>query len=170
MADLIAIGYPGEKTADEAEAELLRLAADLVLEPEAIAVISRDDKGRFHVRTTHHQVARGATWGLLWGFLFGVLFFIPIFGLAVGAGLGALIGLVEKLDMSRAFQDRVRDMLQPGTAALFVVAEKVTSDRVEEALSHYHGTVLKTSLSHEAERQLQEALSGGGAPAAAPSS
>jgi len=155
---------PDEKTADVAAAELQQLAADLVLEPEAIAVISRDEKGRFHVKTTHHQVAMGATWGMFWGFLFGVLFFIPVFGLAIGAGLGALIGLANKLDMGHAFEQRVRDMLQPGTAAVFVIAEKITSDKVGEALSKYHGTLLKTSLPHDVERQLQEALTRSSVP------
>ena len=169
MADLIAIDYPDEKTADEAAAELQRLAADLVIEPEAMAVISRDDKGRFHVKTTHHQVATGATWGMFWGLLFGVLFFIPLFGMAIGAGLGSLMGLVTKLDIDQAFQRQVRDRLQPGTAAVFVVAEKITSDRVIEALAPYGGTVLKTSLPHDAERQLQEALSGRGTSAGAQS-
>jgi hypothetical protein len=41
MADLIAIGYPDETTADAA-AEAHRLAADLIIQPDAIAVIEHD--------------------------------------------------------------------------------------------------------------------------------
>lgn len=168
MADLIAIGYPDLQTAEAAEAELERLAADLVIQPESIAIISRDEKGKFHVRTTHHEVATGATWGMLWGLLFGFLFFIPLLGLAVGAGLGALIGLVAKLDISSDFQRQVRDMLQPGTAAVFVIVDKMTTDKLLEAISKYHGTVLKTSLSKDVEQQLQEALTGSPVGASAP--
>jgi uncharacterized membrane protein len=160
MADLIAIGYPDLQTAEQAEAELERLAEDLVIEPDAIAVISRDEKGKFHVRTTHHEVATGATWGMFWGLLFGFLFFIPLLGWAVGTGIGALMGLVAKLEISSEFQRQVRDMLQPGTAAVFVVAEKMTTDKVIDSLAKYHGTVLKTSLPKDVERQIQEALSG----------
>jgi uncharacterized membrane protein len=158
MAELIAIGYPDEKTAAEAAAEVERLAKDLVIEPDAVAVITRDRDGKFHVTTNHHPVAEGATWGMLWGVLFGFLFFVPLFGLVVGAGLGAAMGAITKLGIDKQFEEEVRDMLQPGTSALFVIAEKMTTDRVLEALSRFGGTVLKTSLSRDAERELQDAL------------
>jgi uncharacterized membrane protein len=161
MADLVAIGYPDEATAMAAKQEVERLARDLVIEPDAVAVISRDQEGKFHVSTSHHAVAGGATWGMFWGLLFGLLFFIPFFGMALGAGLGALMGKVEKMGIDKEFQEQVRGLLQPGTSALFVVVEKVTPDKAVEALSKYGGTVLKTSLSKDAEAELQEALHGG---------
>ena len=86
MADLIAIGYPDEATAEAAAQEARRLAQDLIIQPDAIAVIVRDKDGDYHVHTNHHAVGGGATWGMFWGFLFGLLFFIPVFGMAVGAG------------------------------------------------------------------------------------
>jgi uncharacterized membrane protein len=160
MADLIAIGYPDLETAEAVSAELERLASQLVIQPDAIAVISRDEKGKYHVRTTHHEVATGATWGLFWGLLFGVLFFVPVLGLAIGAGLGALFGLVSKLEISDEFRQQVRDMLKPGTAAVFIIAEKMTTDKLIDAISKYNGTVLKTSLPKDVEQQIQEAISG----------
>ncbi len=164
MADLIAIGYPDETTAEAAAAEARRLARDLIIEPDAIAVIVRDREGNFHVHTSHHPVGAGATWGMFWGFLFGLLFFIPFFGLAIGAGLGALMGKASKIGLNREFEEQVRDMLKPGTSALFLMVEKVTPDKAVEALSKYGGTVLKSSLSKQGEAELQEALHG--APAA----
>jgi hypothetical protein len=92
MSDLIAIGYPDEATAEAAADEARRLAQDLIIEPDAIAVIVRDKSGDYHVHTRHHMVGAGATWGMFWGLLFGLLFFIPVFGMAIGAGLGALMG------------------------------------------------------------------------------
>jgi uncharacterized membrane protein len=161
MAELIVIGYDDEETAAKAAAEVARLAADLVIEPEAVAVIRRDSDGKFHVETTHHPVAEGASWGMLWGALFGLLFYVPIFGLAIGAAMGALFGAIEKAGIDHHFQQEVRDMVQPGTSALFLVVDKVTADKAVEALGRFGGRVLKTSLSHEAEQQLQEALYGG---------
>ncbi len=117
MSDLIAIGYPDETTAELAATEARRLARDLIIEPDAIAVIVRDSEGKFHVHTSHNPVGAGATWGMFWGLLFGLLFFIPFFGLAIGAGMGAL--------------------------------------------SQFGGTVLKSSLSKEGEKDLQDALHGG---------
>ncbi len=160
MADLIAIGYPDEATADEAADEARRLARDLIIEPDAIASIVRDKDGRYHVHTSHHAVGGGATWGMFWGLLFGLLFFIPVFGMAVGAGLGALMGKVTKTGIDREFEDQVRGMIQPGTSALFLMVEKVTPDKAIDAMKKYGGTVLKTSLSKDGEKELQEALHG----------
>jgi uncharacterized membrane protein len=165
MADLIAIGYDDETTAALAEAEVQRLAQDLVIQPDAVATIVRTADGKYKVSTNHHAVGGGATWGMFWGLLFGLLFFVPVFGMAVGAGLGALMGKVEKSGLDKEFIKQVRDMLKPGTSALFVIVEKVTPDKAVEGLSQYGGTVLKSSLSKDAESQLQEALHG--APASA---
>src|SRR4051794_37582322 len=106
------------------------------------------------------MVGGGATYGMFWGLLFGVLFFVPVLGMAVGAGLGALTGKLTKTGVDREFQERVRDMLQPGTSALFLVIEKVMPDKAIEAMSQYGGTVLKSSLSKAAEQDLQDALHG----------
>jgi uncharacterized membrane protein len=162
MTNLIAIGYPDEATAEAAAQEARRLAHDLIIEPDAIAVIERDGEGKFHVHTQHHLVGSGASWGMFWGLLFGMLFFIPVFGLAIGAGMGALMGKVTKSGIDREFQEQVRGMLTPGTSALFLMVEKVTPDKAVEAMSKFGGTVLKTSLSKEGEKELQDALHGGG--------
>jgi uncharacterized membrane protein len=160
MSTLVAIGYQDEVTATVAADEVERLTNDLIIQPDAVAVIRRDREGKFHVTTNHHPVGRGSTWGMFWGLLFGMLFFIPVFGMAIGAGLGALMGKMRKTGIDAAFQNQVRDMLQPGTSALFLVIESVTPDKAVDALSKFGGTVLKSSLSKESEAELQEALHG----------
>jgi uncharacterized membrane protein len=160
MPDLIAIGYPDETTAALAAGEARRLAEDLIIQPDAIAVIVRDKEGKYQVTTNHHMVGAGATYGMFWGMLFGVLFFVPVFGMAVGAGLGALMGKIEKTGINKEFQEQVRDLVQPGTSALFLVVEKVTPDKAVAGLSKYGGTVLKSSLSEQAEKELQKELHG----------
>jgi uncharacterized membrane protein len=161
MADLIAIGYPDETTADEAAAEAYRLAKDLIIQPDAIAVIIRKQDGSYQVHTNHGGGGgAGAIWGSFWGFLFGLLFFIPVLGMAIGAGMGALMGHLTKSAIDNQFREQVRDMLKPGTSALFLMLEKVTPDKAVEAMRQYGGTVLKTSLSKEDERALQEELHG----------
>ena len=162
MADLIAIGYPDETTALAAMDEVGRLQQDLVIQPDAVAAIVRNREGKLRVTTNHHAVGAGATWGMFWGMLFGMLFFVPFLGMAVGAGMGALMGKVTKSAVDKQFQDQVRDMLQPGTSALFMVVEKVTPDKAVEAMSKFGGTVLKSSLSNEAQAELQDALHGEG--------
>jgi uncharacterized membrane protein len=160
MATLVAIGYPDEATAAAAADEARQLSRDLIIQPDAIAVIVRDSEGNYHVNTSHHPVGAGATWGMFWGFLFGLLFFIPVFGMAIGAGMGALMGKLTKTSIDREFQDQVRDLVKPGTSALFLMLEKATPDKAIDAMSKYGGTVLKTSLSKQDEQELQEALHG----------
>jgi uncharacterized membrane protein len=160
MADLLAIGYPDETTAAKAAAEVHRLADDLIIQPDAVASIVCDKDGKYHVTTSHHTVAGGTSWGMFWGFFFGILFFVPVLGMAVGAGLGAMFGKLEKSGIDKEFIRQVREMLKPGTSALFVVIEKVTPDKAVEAMSQFGGTVLKSSLSKETEQDLQDALHG----------
>ena len=160
MSDLIAIGYKDEATAEAAADEARRRAKDLSIDQDAIAVIVRDSEGEFHVHTSHHSVEDGTTWGMLWGLLFGALFFVPFLGVAVGAGLGAIMGRITKAGVDNDFQEQARDLLQPGTSALFLMVDKATPDRVVDALSHYGGTVLKSSLSEEGEKELKDALRG----------
>src|SRR4051794_5002545 len=49
MATLVAIGYEDETTATAASLEAQRLSKDLIIQPDAIAVIIRDREGKFHV-------------------------------------------------------------------------------------------------------------------------
>ena len=93
-----------------------------------------------------------------WGLLFGTLFLIPFAGWAMGAGLGALFGHLRDNSFDQAFQQQVRDHLQPGTSALFMMIEHVTPDKAIAALEHYGGTMIKTSLSDEDAKKLQDAL------------
>ena len=160
MATLVAIGYPDQGTAEQARATVRELEADLVIQAEQVAAISRDLEGKYHVQTSHGGASAGggAWWGGFWGFLFGLLFFIPFAGLALGAGMGALFGHFGQKGIDKAFQEQVREYLKPGTSALFMVIDQVTPDKAIAALQQYGGTVIRTSLSDEDTKKLEEAL------------
>jgi uncharacterized membrane protein len=160
MATLVAIGYPDQGTAAQARDTVSRLESELIIQADEVAAISRDPEGRYHVLTSHGAggTAGGAIWGGFWGILFGLLFFIPVAGWAVGTGLGALFGHMSQKGIDKEFQQQVRDHLQPGTSALFMVIEHVTPDKAIAALQQYGGTVIRTSLSDEDAKKLQEAL------------
>jgi uncharacterized membrane protein len=74
-----------------------------------------------------------------------------------------LFGVQRKVGVDEEFERSVRDLVTPGTSALFLIVDKVTPDKAIEALSRFGGTVLKSSFSRDAERELQEALHGGSA-------
>jgi uncharacterized membrane protein len=160
MATLVAIGYPDEGTAEQARQTVQGLEAELIIQADQVAAISRDPAGKYHVTTSHGGASTGggAVWGGFWGMLFGLLFFIPFAGLAIGAGMGALFGHLGEKGIDKQFQEQVRDHLQPGTSALFMIIEKATPDKAIAALSQYGGTVIRTSLSEEDTKKLQEAL------------
>ena len=160
MATLVAIGYPDQTTAEEARQTVQSLEADLIIQADQVAAISGDEEGKYHITTTHGATSgsSGAVWGGFWGLLFGLLFFIPFAGLAIGAGFGALFGHLGKNMIDKEFQDQVRDYVQPGTSALFMIIEQATPDKAIAALNKYGGTVIKTSLSEEDTAKLQEAL------------
>ncbi len=162
MPDLIAIGYPDTTTAVEAMDEVGHLAQDLVIQPDAVAAVIRDDSGKFRTITNQHEVGGGATWGMFWGLLFGILFFVPVFGMAMGAAFGALGGKIAKSSISKDFEKQVREHMQPGTSALFMIVEQMTTDKALDGLSRFGGTVIKTSLSDDDQAELQEALHGTG--------
>jgi len=160
MPDLIAIFYDDTTTALEAMDEVGRLAQDLVIQPDAVAAIVRDENGKFRTITNQHEVGAGATWGMFWGLLFGILFFLPIFGMAIGAAFGALGGKLAKDSIGKDFQEQVRSKLQPGTSALFMIVQQMTTDKALDSLAKFGGDVIKTSLSDEDEAEIQAHLHG----------
>jgi uncharacterized membrane protein len=160
MATVVAIAYPDEDTAEQARATVWQLEEELIIGADQVAVISRDPGGDYHVHTSHSgfSTAGGAIWGGFWGLLFGTLFLIPFAGWAMGAGLGVLFGHLRDKGIDQAFQQQVRDALQPGTSALFMVIQHATPAKAIAALEQYGGTVIKTSLSDEDTKMLQDAL------------
>jgi uncharacterized membrane protein len=163
MSDLIVIGYPDEDTAERAWRELTQLQRDYLVDLDDAAIIRRDPNGKLHVTTpAHHAVAWGTLSGMFWGVVLGLLLLgplAPVVGVAGGI-VGAAMGAGTDLGIKDDFRQRVQELVQPGTSALLVIARKVTADRFVEALRPYGGTVLKTSLPHDAEQQLMKALHG----------
>jgi uncharacterized membrane protein len=163
MSDLIVIGYPDEETAQKVWTELVKLQQDYLVDLEDAAIIRRDQKGRMHITTpAHHAVAWGTFSGLFWGVLIGLLFLFPLAPLVGVAGgiMGAALGTAGDLGIKDDFRQRVQDLVQPGTSAILVIVRKVTTDKFLAALAPYGGTVLQTSLPHDAEQQLMKALHG----------
>jgi uncharacterized membrane protein len=154
---LLAIGHPDETTAAAAGDEARRSARDLHPEPEAIAVVSRNEAAG--TRSTPTIVrCRAARPGESSGACSSVpLFFVPVLGMTAGLGLGARMGKVTKSMVDREFQSQVRDLLQPGTSVLFLLVDGGTPDETMARLQRYGGTVLTSSLSEDQERELHRA-------------
>jgi uncharacterized membrane protein len=156
MAELIAIGYPEEATAQQVRDEV----SQLTKRPDTARAIIRNCEGTIWVATNPYRLAVGIIWGMVLGLLVDLAAGMGV-GVLVGAGLGAAIAKIDRSGIDRRFQGRVRGMLKPGTSTLVVlVVNKGTTDAVAEVLSRHGGTVLESSLSLDAEWRLQEALLG----------
>ena len=85
-------------------------------------------------------------------------------GGALGAaGVAASSKLVD-YGIAESFMKEIGEKVQPGTSALFMLFRKATWEQSLERLAQYGGTVMHSSLSPEAEAELQAALTESGAP------
>ena len=72
--------------------------------------------------------------------------------------MGALFGRMGDLGITDDFKQQVAGLLHPGSSAVVILFHDATPQRTIDALAPYGGTVLRTSLSTEAEAQLKEDL------------
>lgn len=161
MSELIVIGYDSPATATGAYNQVMALNKDFVVTLSGLAIVTVDADGKSHVETPQKIVGVSAASGALWGMLIGLLFFVPGVGLLLGGAMGALFGKLGKTGVNEQFRAQVQDMLKPGTAAVVVMASKITEDKFAEALGPFGGTLLKTSLSEEDEKELASELADG---------
>lgn len=158
MSELIIIGYADHGTAQRAFSQVEQLQRDFVVDLAGLAVVRVDEDGKKHVDTTAPIVGASAASGALWGMLIGILFLVPALGALIGGGMGALSGKLAKSGVNRGFRERVDGMLTPGSAAVVVMARKLTGDKFSAAMGEFGGTVLQTSLSEEDEKELASEL------------
>ncbi|MEU6881552.1 DUF1269 domain-containing protein [Streptomyces sp. NPDC046712] len=161
MSELIVIGYDERSVANDAFRTVQELEKSHVVELAGLAVVSVDQDGETHVDTPRksEKTAISATAGALWGLVLGILVLTPGLGV-VGAALGGLIGKLNQMGVDKGFRDKVQSLLKPGSAAVVIMASKITEDKFATAMQPYGGTVLKTSLTEENEKELVEQLAG----------
>jgi len=100
----------------------------------------------------------GAVSGGFWGSLIGLIFLNPLLGMAMGAAAGAVSGALRDVGIEDNFMKELAAGLPAGGSALFVLVRNATPDRVLDEVKGMGGKILKTSLTHESEAKLQEAL------------
>jgi uncharacterized membrane protein len=159
MSDLIAITYKGQKAFD-ALTKLGELQTMKLIELEDAAVATMDAKGKVKIKQTLERQRTGAvaTWGFFWGFLIGLIFGGPLFWGLFTALLSGLIGKRTDVGIDNQFMKEVGESLDMGDSALFLLVIDVTPDKVLPELEKFGGTVYQTSLSKDAEANLQKAL------------
>jgi uncharacterized membrane protein len=157
MSDLIVIGFPDEFKADEVLLDLRKLEREYLIDLEDAAIVVRKKDGKVKIKQTQELVTAGALSGGFWGLLIGLMFFEPMLGI-LGAAVGAISGALTDIGIDDNFIQELGNTIEPGTSAIFVLVRKSTPDKVLDDLSKFEGKVLRTSLSHEDEAQLQAVL------------
>jgi len=170
MAELVVVAFDDVAEADRALTELARLQREYLIDLEDAVIAIRQPDGKVNLKQSISLVgvgaASGGLSGAMWGTLVGLLFLNPLAGMAVGglvgAGSGALSGTLVDYGINDDFIRRIGETLQPNTSALFVLVRKAQPEKVMNELSGFRGRVIRSSLSPDQEKRLQEALSGSG--------
>jgi len=158
MAELVVIGYPDDETAQKALDTVAQLEKDLIMQTGGAAVVHKTEDGKVEMVTKTGATSAGAAMGGFWGLLFGLLFLIPVGGLIIGGLIGGLMGTMSGWGVKDEFRSKAADVLQPGTSAVVMFVSKATPDKALAALAPLGGTLLRTSLSEDAEKEIQHAL------------
>lgn len=158
MSTLAVIGYEDQYKAEEVRLALKKMQKDYLIDLEDAVVAVKDEKGKVKLHQAYNLTAAGALSGGFWGTLIGLIFLSPLLGLAVGATAGAVSGALADVGIDDKFMKDLANNMNVGSSILFVLVRHATPDKVLEELKGTGGKVLKTSLSHDDETKLQEAL------------
>ena len=157
MATLTVWKFPTAQGAEEAAQTLERLQKEELIKVHDAAVVFWDEGAKKpKTRQLNNLAGIGALGGAFWGMLFGLIFFVPLLGMAIGAGMGALTGSMTDVGIDDAFIRRMREEIQPGTSALFVLSSGAVVDKVKEAFEGQQMVLVETNLSHDQEDKLRE--------------
>jgi uncharacterized membrane protein len=166
MATMTVWKFPTANGAEIAEATLKDLQRQELIQIHDAAIVSfPEDAKKPKTRQLSGLKGAGALGGAFWGMLFGLIFFIPLLGMAIGAAMGALAGSMSDVGIDDAFIRRMREEIQPGTSALFVLSSDAVVDRVREAFAGQPMVLVETNLSHEQEDKLRDVFAESAEPA-----
>src|SRR4051812_34431754 len=157
MATMTVWKFPTAEGAAVAENTLKDLQRQEMIQVHDAAIVSYPEGAKTpKPRQLTSLAGVGALGGAFWGMLFGLIFFIPLLGLAIGAGIGALTGSMSDVGIDDAFIRRMREEIQPGTSALFVLSSGGVVDRVKEAFEGQNMVLVESNLSREQEDKLRD--------------
>lgn len=159
MSKLIAVAYPDVPTAQTVLAKLADMQKRELIKLEDAVIVEHRTDGKVKLHQSNSLTGVSAAGGALWGGLIGLLFFAPLLGMAVGAAAGAAGGAMTDIGVDDTFMKDLGRELAPGGAALVVLVQSMTEDKVIEELGgQYQGKLLQTNLSSEEEQRLRDAI------------
>ena len=159
MSELVVIAFDSEAKAEEVRDRLLDLQKTHIVRLADAVIATKRPSGRVRLNQIASPATSGALAGGFWGLLIGALFLMPHIGLFVGAATGGLAGALTDVGVDDDFMRELGRELDAGSAALFLLINRMTEDKLLDELRGVGGRVLRTSLDHGKEEQLRSALS-----------
>ncbi len=160
MSDLIVLGFENEPEADSFIAKLQSMQKEHILSLQDLVKVTVDAEGKPKIKQSNNLAATGALSGAFWGMLIGLIFLMPLVGMAAGALGGAFGGSMSDYGIDDDFIKGMAGKIKPGQAALFLLVNESTPDKVAEEIAGTKAEVLKTNLSNDAETRLRDAFQG----------
>jgi uncharacterized membrane protein len=157
VTTLVAVAFPYESTASAAAEDVRRLALDIPVDPDAVAVVSRDRAGAYQM-TTSHGPGGGTRWGVFWVLLCEALFGNRLTDARRPARTRAQGRRGQAVDDS--FRRHLRDMLTPGTSALLLAVDGIVSEHTVRELTRLGGILVTWGLTADARLLVEGALNG----------
>ena len=143
MPRLAAISFDDDLRAVEFMTAVTRLARDGTLALHDAVFVVKDANGRTHIRETKDlQTGPTALSVGLWSGLFGLFLGGPVGMLiagGIGAGAGAVTAKLVDVGVTDEFVAQLREMVQPGTTTVAVLADDVHTDAVLAELERFEG-------------------------------
>jgi uncharacterized membrane protein len=167
--NLWAIGYDDMERANQVRDEIVRLGWDkhyLILDD--VAVVVRHPDGSFTLNREAFPAASNVLGLSVVGFLVGLVVGAPLTGVTIGAMVGgagtvAVAAASASVGIGDDFIKEVKELMKPGTSAIFVLDQEGDMDVILHAIRGLGGTVLKTNVDLEHAQLIQSTLA---APAA----
>jgi uncharacterized membrane protein len=161
-AHLWAIGYDNIARADQVRDKIIELGWGtthyLILDD--VAVVVRHPNGSFTLNREAFPAASNVLGMSVVGFVAGLVLGAPLTGATIGAMVGGAgsVAVSASAGIDDDFVREVKELMKPGTSALFVLDHEGAMDVILGAIRGLGGTVLKTNVDLERAQLIQSTL------------
>jgi uncharacterized membrane protein len=148
---LMAAVYPDRDHAQTILDMLERMHRAVTITLTDAALVTKDDEGKIRVEETKDLTTRkGARRGALIAGTFGLIFPPSLIVSAfAGGAIGAVAARFHDSGIKNKEMHELADRLEPGKAAVIVLAAEDSVELVQDSLSEYEGTLVITAIDEE---------------------
>src|SRR6266481_3974134 len=161
-AHLWAIGYDNIARADQVRDKIIELGWGTTdyLMLDDVAVVVRHPDGSFKLNREEFPAASNVVGCSVMGFIAGLVVGAPMTGATIGAMIGGAgsAAVSASAGIGDDFVREVKELMKPGTSAIFVLDHEGDMDVILHAIRGLGGTVLKTNVDLERAQLIQSTL------------